>query len=60
MIKNSKNTIFPYGLPITEKQIKKLQTCKLKIIKRILPTKIEIANNPRARSSILRIAELKK
>lgn len=60
MIKNSKKAIVPYGMPITEKQLNNLKICKLKIINRILPTKNEISNNPRARSSILRTAEMKE
>lgn len=60
MIKNSKKEAVPYGLPITEKQLNKLKICKLKIINRIFPNQKEIEKNPRSRSSILRIAELKK
>ncbi|CAL4326288.1 16S rRNA (cytosine(1402)-N(4))-methyltransferase RsmH [Buchnera aphidicola] len=58
MIKHSTKAIVPYGMAITEKQIQTLKICKLKIIDRVLPTQNEIKNNPRARSSILRIAEL--
>ncbi|CAL4321420.1 Ribosomal RNA small subunit methyltransferase H [Buchnera aphidicola (Protaphis terricola)] len=58
MIKNSTKLMIPYGIPITEKEIKKLQICKLKIINRILPNNKEIQKNPRSRSSILRTAEL--
>jgi 16S rRNA (cytosine1402-N4)-methyltransferase len=60
MIKHSRKAIVPYGMPITEKQLNHLKKCKLKIINRILPTHNEINNNPRARSSILRIAEIQK
>jgi len=60
MIKNSTKAMVPYGMPIMEQQLNKLKKCKLKIIKRILPTQKEINNNPRARSSILRIAEIQK
>lgn len=60
MIKNSTKAIVPYGMPITEKQLHQLKTCKLKIINRISPTKNEINENPRARSSILRVAEIKE
>lgn len=60
MMHHSKKATVPYGLPITEKKIKKLKKCKLKIINRFLPTLEEIKKNPRARSSILRIAELKE
>ncbi|QCI23773.1 16S rRNA (cytosine(1402)-N(4))-methyltransferase RsmH [Buchnera aphidicola (Macrosiphoniella sanborni)] len=57
---NSKKAIVPYGMPITEKQLKKLKICKLQMINRILPSQKEINYNPRARSSILRIAEIKQ
>ncbi|QCI19795.1 MAG: 16S rRNA (cytosine(1402)-N(4))-methyltransferase RsmH [Buchnera aphidicola (Brevicoryne brassicae)] len=60
MIKNSRRAIVPYGMPITEEKLNKLNESKLKIISRILPTKNEIKNNPRARSSILRTAEKKE
>ncbi|QCI15909.1 16S rRNA (cytosine(1402)-N(4))-methyltransferase RsmH [Buchnera aphidicola] len=60
MIKNSVKATVPYGMPITEKQLNQLKICKLKMIDRILPTKKEINDNPRARSSILRIAEIKQ
>ncbi|ACL30041.1 16S rRNA (cytosine(1402)-N(4))-methyltransferase RsmH [Buchnera aphidicola] len=60
MIKNSTKAIIPYGMPITEEQLNRLTTCKLKIINRILPTQNEINNNPRARSSVLRIAEIQE
>ncbi|QCI17051.1 16S rRNA (cytosine(1402)-N(4))-methyltransferase RsmH [Buchnera aphidicola (Aphis helianthi)] len=59
MIKNSVKEIIPYGMPITEKEIEKLKICKLKIINRLFPSFEEIKKNPRARSSILRTAELK-
>lgn len=55
---NSTKATIPYGLPITEKQLKLLKICKLKMINRILPSQKEINHNPRARSSILRIAEI--
>ncbi|AEO08581.1 16S rRNA m4C1402 methyltransferase [Buchnera aphidicola str. Ak (Acyrthosiphon kondoi)] len=60
MIKNSIKAIVPYGMPITEKQLNKLKKCKLKIISRLLPTQNEINDNPRARSSILRVAEVRE
>lgn len=58
MIKNSSKPIVPYGMAITETQLNTLKRCKLKIIDRILPTSNEIKKNTRARSSILRVAEL--
>lgn len=60
MIKHSTKAIIPYGMPITEKKINQLKKCKLTIINRILPTKLEVINNSRARSSVLRIAEIKE
>ncbi|QCO70784.1 16S rRNA (cytosine(1402)-N(4))-methyltransferase RsmH [Buchnera aphidicola] len=60
MIKNSTKATIPYGMAITEKQLNDLKICKLKIINRISPTQSEINDNPRARSSILRVAEIKK
>ncbi|ANZ22448.1 ribosomal RNA small subunit methyltransferase H [Buchnera aphidicola (Diuraphis noxia)] len=59
MIKNSRKASVPYGMPITEVQLNKLKTSKLKIIHRILPTQNEIKKNPRSRSAILRTAEKK-
>jgi len=57
MIENSKTAQLPIGLPITEEQIKKIKIVKLKIIKKILPSKEEIIKNFKARSAVLRIAE---
>lgn len=53
---HSKGVQPPRGLPLTEEQMK--QNCPLKAIgKAIKPSKTEIEMNPRARSSVLRIAE---
>ncbi len=60
MTKHSTKAQIPCGMAITEKEIKKLKICKLKIINRLFPTYEEIQKNPRSRSSILRTAELKK
>ncbi|QIQ42167.1 MAG: 16S rRNA (cytosine(1402)-N(4))-methyltransferase RsmH [Buchnera aphidicola (Microlophium carnosum)] len=60
MIQNSAKAVVPYGMAITEKQLNNLKICKLKIINRISPTASEINNNPRARSSILRVAEIRE
>ncbi|AAM67778.1 16S rRNA (cytosine(1402)-N(4))-methyltransferase RsmH [Buchnera aphidicola] len=60
MMKYSKKATVPYGLPITENKLETLRICKLKIINRIFPTQKEIEKNPRARSSVLRTAELKE
>ncbi|VFP77717.1 16S rRNA (cytosine(1402)-N(4))-methyltransferase RsmH [Buchnera aphidicola] len=56
--KHSKCQIIPKGLPITEKQIKQRTFKKMKIIKKIKPNINEIKKNPRARSALLRIAEM--
>lgn len=59
MVKNSQKAFVPHGLPITEKQIQALTSCKLQLIHRAFPSLSEIKNNPRARSAILRTAEIK-
>ncbi|VFP81062.1 Ribosomal RNA small subunit methyltransferase H [Buchnera aphidicola (Cinara kochiana kochiana)] len=56
--KNSGYTCIPKGLPINNDQIIQYSTKKLKIIKKIKPSNKEINKNPRARSAILRIAEI--
>ncbi|WP_343154924.1 16S rRNA (cytosine(1402)-N(4))-methyltransferase RsmH [Buchnera aphidicola (Pseudoregma panicola)] len=61
MKSNSKNINIPHKLPITYKKIKYLdEKKKLKIFKKILPSKKEVKKNIRSRSAILRIAELKR
>lgn len=55
----SKRPQIPSGLPLTETQIN-LQynnRLKLKVLGKLQPSKKEIINNPRARSSVLRFAE---
>ncbi|WP_422667161.1 16S rRNA (cytosine(1402)-N(4))-methyltransferase RsmH [Buchnera aphidicola] len=59
MINNSTLQKIPYGIPITEKKRIMLKKCQLKNIKRIFPSLDEIKKNPRARSAILRTAEIK-
>ncbi|WP_343190085.1 16S rRNA (cytosine(1402)-N(4))-methyltransferase RsmH [Buchnera aphidicola (Astegopteryx bambusae)] len=60
MKKNSKNVEIPNKLPITNKEIEYLNSKKkLKLLKKILPSKKEINKNIKSRSAILRIAELK-
>ncbi|MXP56488.1 16S rRNA (cytosine(1402)-N(4))-methyltransferase RsmH [Pantoea sp. Mhis] len=54
---NSRLPQITNGIPITEDQLKKLNFRQLKILDRIFPSMSEIKNNPRARSSILRIAK---
>lgn len=49
----------PARLPLTETQINEQfqEQCRLKVVGKIRPSEHEISNNPRARSSILRLAE---
>ncbi|MUK90928.1 16S rRNA (cytosine(1402)-N(4))-methyltransferase RsmH [Aliivibrio fischeri] len=56
--KESKGPQVPHGLPLTEEQIKALGSAKMKPVgKAIKPTKNEVNENVRSRSSVLRIAE---
>lgn len=56
MRKQSQGEAIPKGLPLREDQIQRNQ--RLKVIgKAIMPSEDEIAQNPRARSAVLRIAE---
>lgn len=54
--KQSKGDEVPFGIPMTEEQLNKSRTYKA-IGKAIKPSKTEIEQNPRARSSVLRIAQ---
>ena len=54
--KQSQGAEIPKGLPLREDQIQRNQTLKV-IGKAIMPTDSEIAQNPRARSAVLRVAE---
>ncbi|WP_109079048.1 16S rRNA (cytosine(1402)-N(4))-methyltransferase RsmH [Aggregatibacter kilianii] len=56
MRKQSQGEAIPKGLPLREDQIQRNQTLKV-IGKAIMPSDAEIAQNPRARSAVLRIAE---
>lgn len=56
MRKQSQGAEIPKGLPLREDQIQRNQTLKV-IGKAIMPTEAEIAQNPRARSAVLRVAE---
>ncbi|MDL4914358.1 MAG: 16S rRNA (cytosine(1402)-N(4))-methyltransferase RsmH [Enterobacterales bacterium endosymbiont of Blomia tropicalis] len=47
----------PAGLPMTEQQLKALGGRELKLLGKLVPGEREVAENPRARSSVLRIAE---
>jgi len=47
----------PAGIPMTETQLKALGGRQLKLLGKMAPGDAEVAENPRARSSVLRIAE---
>ncbi len=47
----------PAGLPMTEQQLQALGGRQLKLLGKRVPGEAEVAENPRARSSVLRIAE---
>jgi 16S rRNA (cytosine1402-N4)-methyltransferase len=47
----------PAGIPMTESQLKALGGRELKTLGKLIPGEAEVSDNPRARSSVLRIAE---
>lgn len=47
----------PSGIPMTESQLKALGGRELKTLGKLIPGEAEVNENPRARSSVLRIAE---
>lgn len=53
----SRGAQVPAGLPLTEAQIRALGGRELKSLGKLVPDEQEIAENPRARSSVLRIAQ---
>ncbi|NUF49173.1 16S rRNA (cytosine(1402)-N(4))-methyltransferase RsmH [Gilliamella sp. ESL0250] len=57
--KQSKGPDLPARLPLTEQQIKQYGGAKLRSLGKIKPNTIEINNNPRSRSALLRVAERK-
>ena len=57
MRENSRGPQVPAGLPMTEAQLSKLGGRQLKALGKLMPGEEEVAENPRARSSVLRIAE---
>ncbi|AIR60773.1 16S rRNA (cytosine(1402)-N(4))-methyltransferase RsmH [Cedecea neteri] len=57
MRENSRGPQVPAGLPMTEAQLNKLGGRQLKALGKLMPGEEEVAENPRARSSVLRIAE---
>jgi 16S rRNA (cytosine1402-N4)-methyltransferase len=57
MRENSRGPQVPAGLPMTEAQLNKLGGRYLKSLGKMMPGEEEVAENVRARSSVLRIAE---
>lgn len=57
MREKSRGPQVPAGIPMTEAQLNKLGGRQLKAIGKMMPGEAEVAENPRARSSVLRIAE---
>ncbi|MGK2959875.1 MAG: 16S rRNA (cytosine(1402)-N(4))-methyltransferase RsmH [Candidatus Malihini olakiniferum] len=53
---HSRGPQVPAGMPLTEAQLRAQGGQTLKTISKIMPPKAEVAENPRARSSVLRIA----
>jgi 16S rRNA (cytosine1402-N4)-methyltransferase len=60
MRENSRGPQVPAGLPMTEAQLNKLGGRYLKPLGKMMPGEEEVAENVRARSSVLRIAERTK
>ncbi len=57
MREQSRGPQVPAGLPMTEAQLNELGGRQLKTLGKMMPGEAEVAENPRARSSVLRIAE---
>lgn len=57
MREQSRGPQVPAGIPLTEAQLSKLGGRQLKALGKMMPGEAEVAENPRARSSVLRIAE---
>lgn len=57
MREQSRGPQIPHGLPMTEAQLSLLGGRQLKALGKMMPGESEVADNPRARSSVLRIAE---
>lgn len=53
----SRGVQVPSGLPLTEAQLKSLGGRELKTLGKLIPGEGEVKENPRARSSVLRIAQ---
>lgn len=57
MREQSRGPQLPAGMPVTEAQLQQFGHRQLKVIGKMMPDEKEIKDNPRARSSVLRIAE---
>lgn len=57
MREKSRGPQVPAGIPMTEAQLNKLGGRQLKTLGKMMPGEEEVSENPRARSSVLRIAE---
>lgn len=58
MRKQSKGPDVPHGVPLTEDQIRALGQAKMKLVgKALKPSDLEVSDNTRSRSSVLRVAE---
>jgi acetolactate synthase, small subunit len=57
MREQSRGPQVPAGLPMTEEQLRKLGGRQLRALGKLMPGEEEVAENPRARSSVLRVAE---
>ncbi|CZF83525.1 Ribosomal RNA small subunit methyltransferase H [Grimontia celer] len=58
MRKQSKGPDVPHGVPLTEDQIRALGQAKMKLVgKALKPSDVEVSDNTRSRSSVLRVAE---
>lgn len=57
MREQSRGPQLPPGLPMTEDQLRRIGGRELKLLGKMMPGDIEVTANPRARSSVLRIAE---
>lgn len=54
---HSRGTQVPAGIPLTEAQLRAQGGQTLKTVGKMMPPEAEVAENPRARSAVLRIAE---
>lgn len=57
MRQHSRGPQVPAGIPLTEEQLRSHGVRRLKALGKMMPSDAEVEQNPRARSSVLRIAE---